>query len=392
MKALSFEGNGLEYFKIWIVNILLTIVTIGLYYPWAKVRNHRYFYANATLEDRNFEYHATGKQLFIGYLIAMALFITYAIIQNISPVGSGIVFLIFIAALPWIIWRSLKFNMRVTSFSNVRFSFDGNLAAAYFNYLLLPILLFLSVYVGPLLAAFLFESVGGMIAAILVTVSLIFAIYMFALMKKKNTSYVVNNTQYGNGQFSTNLQAGEFLKILLKAVGLFLLAGIAYMILVGIIAMVTGIGEGLLTLFGNMENLQDPEAMSESLQGSVVGLMAIVYIGFIVISILVFSYSYSRQRAYVFANSKLDDKIELASTLKARPLAWISISNFFVIIFTLGLAIPWAKVRLTRFVLENTQVDTSVGFDSYVTQQEAEQSSLGEQIGDAFDVDVGIGI
>jgi len=120
--------------------------------------------------------------------------------------------------------------------------------------------------------------------------------------------------------------------------------------------------------------------------------MAIVYIGFIVISILVFSYSYSRQRAYVFANSKLDDKIELASTLKARPLAWISISNFFVIIFTLGLAIPWAKVRLTRFVLENTQVDTSVGFDSYVTQQEAEQSSLGEQIGDAFDVDVGIGI
>ncbi len=42
MKTLSFEGNGLEYFKIWIVNVLLTIITIGMYYPWAKVRNNRY--------------------------------------------------------------------------------------------------------------------------------------------------------------------------------------------------------------------------------------------------------------------------------------------------------------------------------------------------------------
>ena len=43
MKALSFNGSGMEYFKIWIVNVLLTIITLGLYHPWAKVRNHRYF-------------------------------------------------------------------------------------------------------------------------------------------------------------------------------------------------------------------------------------------------------------------------------------------------------------------------------------------------------------
>ncbi|MBT8112324.1 MAG: DUF898 domain-containing protein, partial [Gammaproteobacteria bacterium] len=102
MKALSFAGSGFEYFKIWIVNILLTIVTLGLYYPWAKVRNRRYFAANSNLEGRNFEYHATGKQLFIGYLIAMAIFIVFVIIQNVSPIGSLIVALLFILALPWI--------------------------------------------------------------------------------------------------------------------------------------------------------------------------------------------------------------------------------------------------------------------------------------------------
>ena len=84
MNALQFEGSGFEYFKIWIVNILLTIVTLGLYYPWAKVRNRRYFCANSTLDGRNFEYHATGKQLFLGYLIAMGLLIAYIVLQNIS--------------------------------------------------------------------------------------------------------------------------------------------------------------------------------------------------------------------------------------------------------------------------------------------------------------------
>ena len=85
MQAFNFEGQGFEYFKIWIVNILLTIVTIGLYYPWAKVRTNRYFYANSMLENKNFEYHATGKQLFIGYLIAMVLLIAYTLLSEFFP-------------------------------------------------------------------------------------------------------------------------------------------------------------------------------------------------------------------------------------------------------------------------------------------------------------------
>lgn len=101
MQAVKFEGNGTEYFKIWIVNILLTILTIGLYYPWAKVRNKRYFYANTTLEGRSFEYHATGRQLLVGYLIAMTLLIVYIGTQKVSPIGSLIVLLVFFAGLPW---------------------------------------------------------------------------------------------------------------------------------------------------------------------------------------------------------------------------------------------------------------------------------------------------
>jgi len=61
-----------------------------------------------------------------------------------------------------------------------------------------------------------------------------------------------------------------------------------------------------------------------------------------------------------------------------------------LVIITAGLYYPWAKVRMTRLMVENTLVDTSYGFDDYITEKQ-EESSLGEQIGDAFDVDVGLG-
>jgi len=59
----EFNGKGFEFFKIWIVNVLLTIVTLSLYAPWAKVRTRRYFYGNTVIDNSSFEYHATGKQI-----------------------------------------------------------------------------------------------------------------------------------------------------------------------------------------------------------------------------------------------------------------------------------------------------------------------------------------
>jgi len=114
------------------------------------------------------------------------------------------------------------------------------------------------------------------------------------------------------------------------------------------------------------------------------------YFAMIFIMMLVMSYYVSRERAYVYENTQLDNKIAFASTLKARSFAWIMASNFFLILITLGLYFPWAKVRVARMMLENTKVDTSIGFDAYLTQKQDEVSSLGEQIGDAFDVDVGV--
>ena len=53
-----FTGSGSEYFRIWIVNLLLSIVTAGLYTPWARRRTARYFYDHTIVADSPLEFTA----------------------------------------------------------------------------------------------------------------------------------------------------------------------------------------------------------------------------------------------------------------------------------------------------------------------------------------------
>ncbi|MBX2808675.1 MAG: DUF898 domain-containing protein [Cellvibrionaceae bacterium] len=399
MQNLNFEGRGSEYFTIWIVNVLLTILTLGIYYPWAKVRSHRYFYGNSTLEGRNFDYHATGKDIFIGYLISLALFIAYVVIQYISFIGSFVVLFLFLVALPWIIWRSLLFNMRVTSFSNVRFGFDGLLPQAYINFLVLPIAILLTLYLMPLgvsialpLMGFTMNAGTGLLIAIVVILSWLAAFYLLALIKKRNTAYTIGHSRYGQGRFAVDVQTGFFAKILFKAFGLAILGFIIYLIFMSI-AVKLAIGDGGFALLNNVMTIsEDPSIIFTVLGSSIVLIVALIYGGLIIGLMSIMAYIYTRQRTYILANTTLDEKITLQSTLKARSLAWVMISNFFLIIFTLALAFPWAKVRMARLMLENTLVNTDQGFDNYINQQQKDQSPLGDQLGDAFDIDAGIAI
>ncbi len=388
MKSLKFEGSGSEYFKIWIVNVLLTIVTLGFYYPWAKVRNRRYFYANSILDGRNFEYHATGKQLFIGFLVAMSIFVAYVVIQQISPIGNVILIGALFIAIPWLIWRSMMFNMRMTSFSNVRFGFVGKLRDSYMNFFVYPLMLMIGYVVLVVGVEVLMPILGvGLTSLISFVLFLTFIVFAVSFIKKKNIEYFINLSRYGQGIFQTNIQTKEFMNIMVKTVGIALLTMVATALIIGALVYAT---VGLETLVSLQEAANDPQMMQAKM-AAIMPIVGLAYLGMILASMFIMAYAMTRQRTYVYQNTTLDDEISFGSTLKAKQLAWIMMTNFLAVIATLGLAMPWAKVRVARVMLENTQVHTDAGLDQYMTQKQNESSSLGEQIGDAFDVDVGLG-
>ena len=80
----------------------------------------------------------------------------------------------------------------------------------------------------------------------------------------------------------------------------------------------------------------------------------------------------------------------ILSELKVAPLMWIYVTNLLGIVFTLGLYYPWAKVRQTRYQLENMQVDSDGQLGAFTAGAAGGASAVGEEAGDFFDVDFGL--
>ena len=394
MKQIQFNGSGNEFFKIWIVNVLLCIVTFGIYYPWAKVRTRRYFYANLEYTDRYFDYHATGKQLFLGYLIGVLILLAIQIVGSILPFISIILPVILFAFVPWIIWRSLKFNMRMTSFSNVRFGFIGALKPAYIIYMLIPILGYVAtalLIIGCLSSlSTIYEgarSTFGLIAFIAALIAAIgLGLFVFGLFIKKSSESRIGQTRFGQGRFFTDIHTEKFVKIQLKRVLIIIGGSLILTVLAGLLAVFAMSGEVNLTDMSS--NIERADAST----WFIVGFLAL-FAGFIATFLFATAYSFSRQREYLFANTTLDKAITFKSTVSARGYFYVLITNMLLVLFTIGLATPWAKVRVARYVADNSWIQSSeLDINHYLTQKEQEQSAIGEEIGDVLDVDIDIAI
>jgi len=394
---IEFRGRGGEYFKIWIVNILLSIVTLYIYSAWAKVRTNRYFYGNTYLADGSFEYHAKPMQILKGRIIAVVLLILVVVANTINPIVSAALTVLILLATPWIIWRSLMFNARMSSYRNVRFNFTGQCGAAYLYVLVIPMIPF--VIGGALVAMFYIEGMKDVLPdALTFTVAsagvfaaaLVIAFLMYPLTRRLLLTYAIDNAKYGTSQFKSNLSTSTFYKIYLKTFGLSLLIFVSLVVvllLLALLAKAMGVGGD------SLEETLNPEVMlGEGLSVLMVVGVAIFYALILGLTFLISAYLVSRMRNYVLSNTTLaNNKVKLASFAPARSLWWLIFSNFLLLLVTLGLAYPWTRVRSARFYARHTSV-TAASLDGFLSEQIQHQSSIGEEMGDAFDVDIGLGI
>ena len=393
--SLKFKGSGSEYFAIWIVNVILSALTLGIYSAWAKVRTKRYLYGNTSIDDASFEYHADPITILKGRLIAFALLFVYFVFSKFYPLFSLIFIPIFALVVPWVIWRSIIFNAKMSSIRNVRFGFRGDLKGSYLYYLVVPfspILLFLllgfaysAIFTGFPIGDFAYYLERMLIypkyyiPEISITfVGFIVSFFLTPYVHKLRMSYYINNMYYGQGRFSTNIFASRFYLIDIVAflipVGVVILVmTLIYMAIVGIVAVSDGLGNEQVLL---------PIFMS-------LGLL-LVYLLLFSTVLLGKAYFTAQLRKYVYANTKLDDSIGLGSDLNIWHLFWIYLSNFLLLIFTLGFAYPWTVIRTARYMVETVSLSNAEALSQFVSEQQQQQSALGEEMVDAFDVDIGI--
>ncbi len=146
---LEFFGKGSDYFAIMIVNWLLTLVTLGLYYPWARAKRLRYIYGQTALNDERFHFAGTGKEMFRGFikLILFYIAIIACYILILKMVNSPLLAILFLylaifAIIPFAIHGSFRYKMSKTSYRGIRFGYRGNrneLVKNFFKWFLLTI-------------------------------------------------------------------------------------------------------------------------------------------------------------------------------------------------------------------------------------------------------------
>ncbi len=137
---LSFDGSGSEYFGIVIVNWLLTAITLGIYYPWAKANQLKYLYGATSLNDDRFAFHGTGKEMFKGFIKAIILFIVvYGIFFWLISMRMPVAAILFLYAailgiIPIAIHGSYRYRMSRTSWRGIRFGYRGNRKELFINF------------------------------------------------------------------------------------------------------------------------------------------------------------------------------------------------------------------------------------------------------------------
>ncbi len=138
-----FHGQAGRYFVICLVNVILSVITLGIFIPWAWVRNHRYLCENMEVNGVRFAYHGRGITIFLSWLlIFIVLLIVSLALAIFAPGCEGLETLVFVILLPVMFIRGLNYHANMTSFATIRFGVQCNLLRGWWIMLGLPLLIY----------------------------------------------------------------------------------------------------------------------------------------------------------------------------------------------------------------------------------------------------------
>ena len=134
-KEFNYFGKGSEFALIFFKNIFLTIITLGIYYPWAKVEILKYHYQSTEIDKNSFVFHGTAKEVLFGFLKIYAfVFIFYILLgygtitenPNFTGITLGVFYLLFLLLIPFAIHGAIRYRASRSSWKGIHFSYLGD--------------------------------------------------------------------------------------------------------------------------------------------------------------------------------------------------------------------------------------------------------------------------
>lgn len=368
----EFTGSGSEYFRIWLVNALLTVVTLGAYHPRARVRRYQYFRTNTWIVFGNGERHAmdfevdSGKSLkVIG--VWMALIVASVVLYAIAPPLLGVIALV---VTPWLRLKSLRYRIAGTTFRGLRFRFSGDLRGQLSVWMPMLVVagagLVLMLLAGQSASS---RAVGPMILAVVMLAGLA----LWPWVQWRLVRWRQRHLGYGTleaDRFTTPV--GRFYAVTIKA-------GLLGMLAAGGAFLALSLGTTTFATTAAVASGQSPASWGALLLASGAALLLVI------LPILVGVYFNTAIYNLAWGGTT-GSTVRLRSRLGYGRVAGLVVTSWILTILTLGLYRPFAEIAAARLRLEAIDGVLLENPDAIVARAHAGAGAMGDLAADLLDV------
>ncbi len=337
----SFSGQGAELFGIMIVNFIFTILTLGIYHFWGKVKVRKYLWKHANILGSPLEYTGNGLELFVSFLIVFAALMLYSFILNFAPLLG----LIAVPALFWAIYfamyRSIRFRLTRTRWRGIYANLAGS-AVKFANNVI-------------------FLSIANVVCLGCLTPYITARLYRL----------VLNNVYWGSMKFSFNGTAKPLYKSFFIGLGVAVLA----LILFGVF----GYGYFIILAAGMLHG------GGYGFEHAVYMVM-ILYLAAIMVVALGFLYYAACKTRWFYDHLSLPGA-RFTCGLPLSTFISLYVTNALLLLFTLGLGYAWVVTRTIRCLAAAAVYQGQVD-EAAIEQNTQAVPKRGDGLLDALDLDV----
>jgi uncharacterized membrane protein YjgN (DUF898 family) len=360
------EFQGLSREIIWLVikNLLLTIVTLGFYRFWARTNVRRYLWEKMHVFDSPLEYTGTGKELFLGFLIVIfGFFVPVAVINlvvsimdiyAIAVLWALLLPLVFFYLIGVAIYRARRYRLSRTRWRSIRFGQTGGGWTYGLWHMLLNFLM-------------------------------IFFALILPYKNMKLWRIKMQNTHLGSRFFVFD-RDGAARQTLITLYLSYVVVALIVIVVYALPFIAVGVTLGSEVFTGAMSQAEIQAQVEMSLQdnSAMLTMFGLVW----PVSLLVFAvgmawYKLKETRLLVGLTTFEDLKLSFNATLLS--FFWLYLGNMLIVLFTLGIGMPFTQVRYARFLARHTGIDGQLDL-SIINQSADDDLTSGEGLAEAFDM------
>jgi uncharacterized membrane protein YjgN (DUF898 family) len=372
---LKFTGDGGVYFGVWLVNLLLMVVTLGLFTPFARRRTAKFFYSHTVVAGTPLEFTAGLRRMVFGFLLFAALYLAYQLAANTGQQQA--VALLFIGGLllaPFL-WRSaMRFRLSATRWRGIRGIFNATTGEVYrASWPLLAVAAAWTVAVFAFSPGVAVVARGtAIVAAVLVTLLCIVRLeYNYATL-------LFTRTEFGAQAGRWKPAYGDFVRIWLAAMGFFMAVVLSIAVVFAI-----AIGGWIWTLASGA-GPRTKEA---------VVLIVLVMAAGIFLMLLASgparAYREARMFKLVWSNVGLGNVARFKCDLGVWRYVGLRLKNMLLSMLTFGFYRPFAITSEYRMKTESVTLHVKGGLDQLVGRAlTRQQGGVGDAIADAVGLDL----